>query len=56
METPNPSMEKKTTSTFQVERVQNFIPFTNNTKGPNQGCQNQCDVPILCWVSHWHLS
>jgi len=35
METSNPSMERECTLTFQMEGAQNFIPFTNNTKGPD---------------------
>jgi len=51
METLNPSVEGESTLTFQMEGTQNFIPLINNTKGPNQSCQNQHDMPILCWAS-----
>jgi hypothetical protein len=51
LETLNPSVEGESTSTFQMEGAQNFIPLINNTKGPNQGCQNQHDMSILRWAS-----
>ncbi len=36
METLNPLVEGKSTSTFQMERAKNFIPLINNTKGPTK--------------------
>jgi hypothetical protein len=40
METPNPSMEGKFVSTFQVEGAWNFIPCTNDIEGLNRSTNN----------------
>jgi hypothetical protein len=40
MEMPNPSMERKFVSMFQMEGVQNFTPFTKNIKGLKRSTYN----------------
>jgi hypothetical protein len=40
MEIPNPLVEGKFVSTFQMEGVQNFTPLTKNIKGPKRSTYN----------------